>query len=48
MEDIIKAIYDVIWSNWLVYLCLVAGLYFSCRTRFSQLRHIKEMVALLF
>ncbi|MGL4913747.1 MAG: alanine/glycine:cation symporter family protein [Romboutsia sp.] len=48
MESVVNAINDVIWSNWLVGLCLFAGIYFSFRTRFSQVRHIKEMVTLLF
>lgn len=48
MEGIVSAINDVIWSSWLVYLCLGAGIYFSFRTKFSQLRNIKEMVTLLF
>jgi len=48
MEGVVNAINNVIWSNWLIYLCLGAGIYFSFRTRFSQVRHIKEMVTLLF
>ncbi|MDK2563087.1 alanine/glycine:cation symporter family protein [Romboutsia sedimentorum] len=48
MEGIVNSINNVIWSNWLIYLCLGAGIYFSFRTRFSQVRHIKEMVTLLF
>ncbi|MGG7060333.1 alanine:cation symporter family protein, partial [Clostridium tertium] len=48
MEGIVNAVNNVIWSNWLVYLCLGAGIYFSFRTRFSQVRNIKEMVTLLF
>ncbi|MEF9990941.1 MAG: alanine/glycine:cation symporter family protein [Romboutsia sp.] len=48
MESIVKAVYDVIWSNALVILCLLTGVYFSFRTRFSQVRHLKEMVTLLF
>ncbi|HSQ89630.1 alanine/glycine:cation symporter family protein [Romboutsia sp.] len=48
MEGVINAINNVIWSNWLVYLCLGTGVYFSFRTGFSQVRHIKEMVKLLF
>ncbi|MGL5506625.1 MAG: alanine/glycine:cation symporter family protein [Paraclostridium sp.] len=48
MEDIVVKINDIIWSSWLVYLCLGAGLYFSLRTRFSQVRNLKEMVTLLF
>ncbi len=47
MENVVNAINSVIWSNWLIVLCLGTGLYFSFRTRFLQIRHIKEMVALL-
>lgn len=37
-----------VWSPALVALCLVAGLYFSLRTRFVQVRRFGEMVRLLF
>ena len=48
MENIVNAVNNVVWSNWLVYLCLGAGIYFSLRTKFSQIRNLKEMVHLLF
>ena len=48
MENIVNAVNNVVWSMWLVYLCLGAGVYFSIRTRFSQIRNLKEMVHLLF
>jgi len=35
---------DIIWSNWLVYLCLGAGLVFSVWMKFPQLRLIKDMI----
>ena len=44
MEKLITSIYNVIWSNWLVYLCLLSGVYFSLRTKFSQVRNLKTMV----
>lgn len=44
MSDALSAINGVIWSDWLVYLCLATGVYFSIRSRFLQLRHIKGMV----
>ena len=47
MSDIATSIYNIIWSNWLVYICLGSGIYFSFRTRFSQIRNIKEMFYLL-
>lgn len=48
MSDLVNAINGIIWSPALVYLCLGVGLYFSLRTRFLQLRHLKEMVRLMF
>ena len=43
MENIINTINDIVWSNYLVGLFLIAGIYFSIRTRFLQIRHVKEM-----
>jgi len=37
-----------VWSPALVALCLLAGLYFSLRTRFVQVRRFREMFRLLF
>ena len=48
MEGFVTTLNDIIWSNALVALCLLAGIYFSFRTKFSQVRHIKEMITLLF
>lgn len=48
MEGFVTALNNIIWSNALVILCLLTGVYFSFRTKFSQVRHIKEMVTLLF
>jgi AGCS family alanine or glycine:cation symporter len=48
MEDVVSWLNDIIWSNALIILCLGTGLYFSVRTRFLQVRHIKEMIRLLF
>ncbi|WP_141393135.1 alanine/glycine:cation symporter family protein, partial [Enterobacter hormaechei] len=42
------AINGVIWSPALIFLCLGVGLYFSLRSRFLQLRHIKHMITLMF
>lgn len=46
-EKIITAINNVVWSNWLVYLCLAAGIYFSVRMRFPQFRLFKDMLHLI-
>jgi AGCS family alanine or glycine:cation symporter len=48
MEEIIGILNDIVWSDALIVLCLGTGLYFSIRTRFLQIRHIKEMFRLLF
>ena len=46
MESVLNAINGVIWSNALIFVCLAAGLYFSVRTRFMQVRGLLEMVRL--
>jgi alanine or glycine:cation symporter, AGCS family len=45
--DILNFLVDFIWSKALVYLCLGAGIYFSVRTRFLQIRHFKDMIKYL-
>ncbi|WP_080439934.1 alanine/glycine:cation symporter family protein [Burkholderia ubonensis] len=47
MNQLIDTINGIIWSPALVYLCLAAGLYFSLRTRFAQVRHFFEMLRLM-
>ncbi|SMF57992.1 alanine/glycine:cation symporter family protein [Pseudobacteriovorax antillogorgiicola] len=47
MTEFIGLLKDIIWSNALIALCLGAGLYFSLRTRFVQLRHVRDMFKLL-
>ena len=44
----IETVNGWVWSSALVGLCLLAGLYFSLRTRFVQVRRFREMVRLLF
>lgn len=48
IEKIITSVYNVIWSPALVVLLVAAGLYFSIRTRFVQVRKFRTMVKLLF
>lgn len=48
MAQMVDALNGIIWSPALIYLCLGIGLYFSLKTRFLQVRHIKAMVMLLF
>ena len=47
MEEFVNALNGLIWSTPLIVLCLGAGLWFSIRTRFVQLRKVREMVTLL-
>ncbi|MBQ6726189.1 MAG: alanine:cation symporter family protein [Bacteroidales bacterium] len=44
----LESVYSWVWSPALVGLCLVAGLYFTLRTRFVQVRRFREMFRLLF
>ncbi len=46
-EDFVNAANSIIWSNALIYLLLIIGIYFSIRMRFFQVRLIKDMVKLL-
>ena len=48
LEKIVSAVNDIVWSPALVVLLIAAGLYFSIRTRFVQVRRLKLMVKLLF
>lgn len=48
MDEFIKVVNDVVWSNALIVLCLGVGIYFSVATRFLQIRYFKEMIRLLF
>ena len=48
LEEIIATVSGWVWSPPLVFLCLGAGLYFSLRTRFVQVRRFGEMARLLF
>ncbi|MCK4561719.1 MAG: alanine:cation symporter family protein [Flavobacteriaceae bacterium] len=48
MEEIIKSVNDIVWSNALIFVALASGLFYSFKTRFVQIRMVKEMVRLLF
>lgn len=48
MSDFITALNGVLWSTPVIYILLGVGLVFSILTRFLQVRHIKEMVLLMF
>ncbi|MHC9296412.1 alanine/glycine:cation symporter family protein [Mycobacterium sp. LTG2003] len=47
MSDFLDNVNGYVWSSALVYLCLAAGVYFSIRTRFVQVRQVPEMVRLM-
>lgn len=47
MEALVNTINSLIWSKALIALCLGAGLYFSLRTRFMQVRGFGEMIRLM-
>jgi AGCS family alanine or glycine:cation symporter len=48
LEQILEFINAIIWSKALIALCLGAGLWFSFRTRFMQVRGFIEMTRLTF
>ncbi|YCI76629.1 alanine:cation symporter family protein [Bacillus sp. R1-10] len=48
MSDFITALNGVLWSTPVIYILLGVGLVFSILTRFLQVRHIKEMIILMF
>jgi AGCS family alanine or glycine:cation symporter len=48
VDKLVHFLNDLIWSPALIWLCLGGGLYFSLRTRFLQVRHMRHMVGLLF
>ncbi|VEG43474.1 amino acid carrier protein [Mycolicibacterium flavescens] len=47
MSEFLDAVNGYVWSDALVYLCLAAGVYFSARSRFVQVRQVREMVRLM-
>ena len=47
VSEFLSTINGYIWSNALVYLCLAAGIYFSIRSRFVQVRQVPEMLRLM-
>jgi len=48
LQQLVDLINSYVWSTPLVLLCLGTGIYFSFRTRFLQVRLIKDMVGQLF
>ncbi len=47
MQTTIDFLNGIIWSPALIYLCLLAGLFYSIQTRFVQVRQIREMGRLI-
>ncbi|PMO93644.1 sodium:alanine symporter [Vibrio breoganii] len=47
MQEFVDFLNGIIWSPFLIYLCLGAGLFYSILTRFVQIRHFFEMWRLL-
>jgi alanine or glycine:cation symporter, AGCS family len=48
VAQFLDSLNGIIWSSALIALCLGAGLYFSIRTRFMQVRGFGEMIRLIF
>ncbi|WP_059172425.1 sodium:alanine symporter family protein [Bacillus sp. FJAT-27445] len=48
MNEFVNTLVGWLWSTPMIVFCLGVGLYFSLRTRFLQVRHIKDMVMLMF
>ena len=47
-EKLILTANNLIWSNALIVLCIGTGIYFSIRTKFVQVRFMKDMIKQLF
>ncbi len=47
MTDLINFINNILWGSVLIYLLLGAGIYFTLRTRFIQIRHFSHMFSVL-
>ncbi|MED3573087.1 alanine/glycine:cation symporter family protein [Cytobacillus praedii] len=48
MEAFVNGLNGILWSTPVIYICLAVGLLFSILTRFLQVRHIKDMIMLMF
>ncbi|MGZ0878820.1 alanine/glycine:cation symporter family protein [Priestia megaterium] len=48
MEQFVTSLNNVLWSTPVIYGCLAIGLFFSILTRFLQVRHLKDMIMLMF
>jgi alanine or glycine:cation symporter, AGCS family len=48
LENAVNWLNSILWSTPVIYICLGVGLLFSILTRFLQVRHIKDMIKLMF
>lgn len=48
MEGIVSFLNEIVWSKPLVYGLLITGISFSLLMKFFQVRHLKEMIRLMF
>jgi len=48
MKNIVDALYNIVWSPALLVLLVGAGLYFSWRTKFVQVRRLGLMIRMMF
>ncbi|RFU63843.1 alanine/glycine:cation symporter family protein [Peribacillus glennii] len=48
MEEFVTSLNGILWSTPVIYTLLGVGLLFSILTRFLQVRHIKDMIMLMF
>ncbi|WP_338779593.1 alanine/glycine:cation symporter family protein [Metabacillus sp. FJAT-52054] len=48
MAEFVTALNGILWSTPVIYILLGVGLLFSILTRFLQVRHIKDMIMLMF
>jgi AGCS family alanine or glycine:cation symporter len=48
LEQFVGWLNGVLWSTPVIYACLGIGLLFSILTKFLQVRHVKEMISLMF
>ena len=47
-ENFVRVANGIIWSDVLIYLLLLVGIYFSVRMRFFQVRLFREMICVMF
>ena len=48
MEEIVTFLNGILWSTPVIYIVLIVGLVFTFVSKFLQIRHVKEMIVLMF